>query len=195
MAKLWAKGPIHTSRGRCPKLRHSQNVGQRPNSYQTGATPRENVHKQTTSANGAVHPCGIVCDGMMDAAWAVGWGGLSALGFWGCVAWGVAPGWYDGAPLALTEAITTCPQRLWHSVDFGPKARVIPGLRQDENVGQRPNSNQRGATPRGLRHGEIVGQWPDSYQPGATPVSHIYKQTMSANGAVHPAGLPLRRSE
>ena len=58
-------------------------------------------HKQTMSANGAAHPFGIVRDGMMDGAWR--WDGtdFQPLGCLRSDTWGVAPGWYGDAPLAL----------------------------------------------------------------------------------------------
>ncbi|MCX6914802.1 MAG: hypothetical protein NT167_17425, partial [Verrucomicrobia bacterium] len=46
----------------------AQTLGQRPASYQPGATPQVHDHKQPLSANGAFHPFGIVRDGVMNGA-------------------------------------------------------------------------------------------------------------------------------
>jgi hypothetical protein len=45
-----------------------QTLGQRPVSYQPGATPQVHVHKQPISANGAFHPFGIVREWAMKGA-------------------------------------------------------------------------------------------------------------------------------
>src|SRR2546427_823765 len=80
----WAKGPVHTSQG------------QRPRHW----------HTQTLSAKGAIHPCGIVRDGVMNDAWRWDEPGFQPFLCLPCITWGVAPDWFENAPLALTEAAT-----------------------------------------------------------------------------------------
>ena len=62
-------------------------------------------HTQTISANGAAHPSDIVRAGMMDGAWRFGRTGFQPLRGLRSVSWGVAPGWYGSAPLALAEGL------------------------------------------------------------------------------------------
>ena len=151
----------------------AQTLGQRPIAYRPGATPQVHTSKQPISANGAFHPFGIVRDGVMNGAWRSAGSGFQPS--W-CVrhdTWGVAPGWYKNAPLALTEANVTCLDS-WSSRvrrSFVPKMPRMPTRLRDCGIAQ------------------TLGQRPAAYQPGATPQVHTSKQPISANGAFHPFGI------
>jgi len=122
--RIRAKGPSDTSMGQRPML---------------GAAPCHG-HNTTPSANGAIHPF-IACRlGVADVDCAGLWNGPSALvSGWRSVAWGVAPGWYEAAPLALASAARpTGPEAVRGQTHVaratraratsisGPKARAIP---------------------------------------------------------------------
>src|SRR5437016_10489810 len=62
-------------------------------------------HTQTLSAKGAIRPSGIIRDGAMNGAGPWDVPGFQPSLCLRCIAWGVAPGWDDGAPLALTEDV------------------------------------------------------------------------------------------
>ena len=64
--------------------------------------------KQTMSANGAAHPFVVVWRVAMNGAWQCDGPGFQPLGCLRFDTWGVAPGWFEVAPLALTEASATC---------------------------------------------------------------------------------------
>ena len=69
-----------------------------------GRRPRIGTSKFCLSANGAIHPFRIVPDGVMKGTWRCNDGpGFQPLRDLRFVTWGVAPGWYESAPLALSK--------------------------------------------------------------------------------------------
>jgi hypothetical protein len=60
------------------------------------------AYNKFVSANGAIHPCGVFWNGVVHSLGR--WGELSALvDFMMPYPGRFAPGWYEGAPLALTD--------------------------------------------------------------------------------------------
>jgi len=104
-----------------------------------GAAPCHG-HNTSPSANGAIHPFVAYRLGVADVDCAGLWNGPSALvSGWRSVAWGVAPGWFEAAPLALASAARpTGPEAVRGQTHVaratraratsisGPKARAIP---------------------------------------------------------------------
>ena len=71
--KFRAKGPVYTSLGRRPSSMATQFLRAKGPVYNSlGQRPRNRDHPFSPSANGAVHPSGIDCDGVMNGASAMG---------------------------------------------------------------------------------------------------------------------------
>ncbi len=70
--------------------------------------------------------------GGVDGEWrmVMGWNGLSAIMLFVAGNWGVAPGWFEDAPLALAEANSTChlPAKLRELPDDGLLNELVFGV-------------------------------------------------------------------
>ena len=115
---LRAKGPFHTS------------MGQRP---MWGIAPRPG-HNTSPSANGATHPFTAYRLGVADVGCAGLWNGPSALvSGWRSLTWGVAPGWYEAAPLALATAVHLRAKGPVHTSGAPPHVGHRPAPRTQQN--------------------------------------------------------------
>jgi hypothetical protein len=149
--RIRAKGPSDTSMGQRPML---------------GAAPCHG-HNTSPSANGATHPGTAHQLGVADVDCAGLWNGPSALvSGWRSVAWGVAPGWYEAAPLALALAAA-------------PKAggRPWPAPRRSCNASASDvHLRAKGPYDTSMGHRPMLGIAP----------CHGHNTSSSANGAIHP---------
>src|SRR2546422_11337864 len=142
------KGPVHTS------------LGQRPRS-----SAHTNPERQRRDAS-VRHRSSRGDEWRM----AVRWTGHSALGLFAmhylgrCP--GVAPGWFEDAPLAPMEPPCSEAQGLWHREDYGPKARFIPAWAKGPGHRHTETLSAKGAIhPCGIVRDEVMHdacRWDDN---------------------------------
>jgi len=86
-------------------LWHGEDYGPKARLIPAWAKGPGHRHTQTLSVNGAIHSCDIVRNWVMNGAWRWDEPGFQPLLWLRCITWGVAPGWFEDAPLALMEEI------------------------------------------------------------------------------------------